>query len=64
MIYLLAVLGLCCFEWVFSSCGGQGLLFVEERGPLVVASLVARRLRRRGLGELQCTDSVVATCGL
>ena len=37
----LAVLGLCCCAWAFSSCGEQGLLFVVVRGLLVaVASLV------------------------
>ena len=42
-IYLfLAVLGLLCCAWSFSSCGEQGLLFVAVRGLLiVVASLVA-----------------------
>ena len=44
-IYLfLAVLGLCCCAWSFSSCGEQGLLFIVVRGLLiVVASLVAER---------------------
>ena len=38
----LAALGLCCYAWVFSSCGEQGLLFVAVHGLLiVVASLVA-----------------------
>ena len=43
LIYLfLAALGLHCCTWAFSSCGEQGLLFVEVRGLLVVvASLVA-----------------------
>ena len=43
VIYLvLAVLGLCCCAWAFSSCGEQGLLFVAVCGLLVaVASLVA-----------------------
>ena len=42
-IYLfLAVLGLRCCAWAFSSCGEQGLLFVAVRGLLIaVASLVA-----------------------
>ena len=42
-IYLfLAVLGLRCCVRAFSSCGEQGLLFVEGHGLLiVVASLVA-----------------------
>ena len=38
----LAVLGLCCCAWAFSSCGEQGLLFVAVCGLLIaVASLVA-----------------------
>ena len=37
----LAVLGLRCCAWAFSSCGEQGLLFVVVRGLLIaVASLV------------------------
>ena len=42
-IYLfLAVLGLRCCAWAFSSCGEWGLLFVAVRGLLIeVASLVA-----------------------
>ena len=40
----LVALGLHCCAWVFSSCGKQRLLFVEERGLLIaVASLVAER---------------------
>ena len=41
-IYLfLAVLGLPCCVWAFSSCGEQGLLFVAVHGLLIaVASLV------------------------
>ena len=38
----LAVLGLCCCTWAFSSCGKRGLLFVAVCGLLTaVASLVA-----------------------
>ena len=38
----LAVLGLCCCGWAFSSCGERGLLFVVVRGLLIaVSSLVA-----------------------
>ena len=41
-IYFLAVLGLHCCTWAFSSCCEQGLLFVVVRGLLIaVASLVA-----------------------
>ena len=37
----LTVLGLCCFAWVFSSCGNQGLLFVAECGLHVAAASLA-----------------------
>ena len=38
----LAVLGLHCCVWVFSSCGERGLLFIAVCGLLIaVASLVA-----------------------
>ena len=38
----LALLGLCCYAWAFSSCSERGLLFVAVRGLLIaVASLVA-----------------------
>ena len=42
-IYLfMAVLGLHCCAWAFSSCGERGLLFIAVHGLLiVVASLVA-----------------------
>ena len=44
-IYLfLAVLGLYCCMWAFSSCGERGLLFVVVCGLLIaVASLVVER---------------------
>ena len=59
----LAALGLCCCAQAFSSCGEQGLLFVEVCGLLIeVASLVAEyRLQARGLQQLQHTGSVVVT---
>ena len=42
LFLLLAVLGLCCCMWAFSSCGEQGPLFPAVRGLLIaVASLVA-----------------------
>ena len=41
LFLFLAVLGLRCCMWAFSSCGERGLLFVLERGLLIaVASLV------------------------
>ena len=40
--FFLAVLGLRCCVWAFSSCGERGLLFVAVDGLLIaVASLVA-----------------------
>ena len=42
MYLILAVLGLRCCAWAFSSCSEWGLLFIAVRGLLtVVASLVA-----------------------
>ena len=44
LIYFLflAVLGLRCCVWAFSSCGARGLLFFVVRGLLIaMASLVA-----------------------
>ena len=41
----MAALGLCCCVWAFSSCGGQGLLFIVVCGLLIVlASLVVEHL--------------------
>ena len=41
-ILFLAMLGLRCCAWAFSSCGKQGLLFIVVHGLLIaVASLVA-----------------------
>ena len=41
----LAVLGLCCFEQAFSSCGEQGLLYIAvHRLLIVVASLCRTQL--------------------
>ena len=57
----LAALGLHCCTWAFSSCGEQGLLFVQVRGLLIaVASLVAEhRLQAHRLQQLQHVGSVV-----
>ena len=58
----LAVLGLRCCTWAFSSCGQRGLLFIVVCGLLiVVAFLVAEhRLQTCKLQQLQHTGSVVA----
>ena len=45
LVYFLAVLGLRCCAWAFSSCGEQGLLFVVVCGFLIaVASLAEHGL--------------------
>ena len=61
LFYFLAVLGLHCCTWAFSSCGEQGQLFIVVRGLLIaVASLVAGHgLQVHGLQYLQHTGSVV-----
>ena len=42
ILFILAVLGLCCCAQAFSSCGKGGLLFVAVRRLFIaVASLVA-----------------------
>ena len=66
MYIFLAVLGLCCCSWAFSSCGERELLFVAVRGLLIaVASLVAEHgLQVPGLQQLQHVGSVVAAPGL
>ena len=50
----LAVLGLRCCAWAFSSCSKQGLLFIAVcKLPIVVASLVAEhRLQAHRLQQL------------
>ena len=58
-IYLfLAVLGLCCCAWAFSSYGERGLLFVAVCELLIT---VASHCGARALGA---RASVVAACGL
>ena len=57
--FFLAVLGLCCCVWAFSSCGEWGLLFVAVHGLLIaVASLCW------GARALGAWASVVAARGL
>ena len=62
----MAVLGLCCWVWAFSSCSGRGLLFLAVRRLLtVVASLVVEhRLQACGLQQLWHLGSVVVARGL
>ena len=66
-IYLiLAVLGLCCCAWAFSSCGERVLLCAAESSLLIaVASLVAEyRFWVHGLLQLYSTGSVKWHTGL
>ena len=42
--FILAVVGLHCCTWAFSSCGKWGLLFVAVYGLIAVASLVEHGL--------------------
>ena len=54
----MAALGLCCCARAFSSCGEQGLLFVEAHRLLIA---VASHCGARALGA---RASVVVACGL
>ena len=73
-IYFLAVLGLHCCAWAFSSCGKQGLLFVAVRGLLIaVVSLCcgaqalgmrAAVVVARGLSSVARGLSCSAACGI
>ena len=65
-IYVLAVVGLCCCTWAFSSCGKKGLLFVAVcRFLIAVASFVVEhRLWTRRLWQLQLMGSIVAALRL
>ena len=66
-IYLfIAVLGLPCYTWAFSSCSERGILFLVVCRLLIeVASLVVEHgLYSRGLQYLWLTGSVVVVHGL
>ena len=65
-IYLfLALQGLCCCVWAFSSCGQRGLLFVAACELLTaVASLVAQHGSQAQAQQLQHVGSVVVAHGL
>ena len=54
-IYLsLAVLGLRCCTWAFSSCGERGLLFVAVRGLLIAVASLVRSTGSRRVGFSSC----------
>ena len=55
----MAVLGLCCCMWTFSSCGEQGLLSAAAHGFLIAA---ASLLAQQGLQGTRA--SVAVACGL
>ena len=59
----LAVVGLCCCTWAFSSCGEQGLLFVVVSGLLIaVVSLVAEA-RALGVQASVVVALRLSSCG-
>ena len=59
LFLFLAVLGLCCCVWAFSSCGKRGLLFAVHGLLIVVASLVVEHgLQAQGFQQLWHTGSV------
>ena len=62
----MAVLGLCCCAWAFSSCGERGLLFIKvHRLLIVVAPLVAEHgPQARRLQQLWHVRSLVVSCRL
>ena len=57
----LALLGLRCCTWAFSSCGERGLLFLAVCGLLIAVDslVVEHRLQVRGLQQLCHVGSVV-----
>ena len=55
----MAVLGLRCCAWAFSSCGEQRLLFIAVRRLLIAVASLCCRARALGAGA-----SVVVACGL
>ena len=54
----MALLGLHCHAWVFSSCGEEGLLFIAVRGLLIVVASCC------GAWALGAWASVVVAHGL
>ena len=60
-IYFLAVLGLRCCAWAFSSCGKRELLFDAVRGLLTAVASLFSRCGARVLGTWA---SVVVAHGL
>ena len=68
LIYLfLAVLGLHCCMWAFSSCGGWGILFVAMHGLLIRWLLLLRSTGSRLVGFSSCgswaLERRLSSCG-
>ena len=63
-IYLfLAVLGLRCCTWAFSSCGGRGLLFVAVLGLLIVVASLCWGARALGVRASVVVALGLSSCG-
>ena len=62
----MAVLGLCCCAWTFSSCSEWGLLLAAVRRPLTAAAspVVEHGLQAPGSQQLWHAGSVVVAHGL
>ena len=59
----LAVLGLRCCEWAFSSCGERGLLFVAVRGLLIVVASLCCGARALGVQASVVAARGLSSCG-
>ena len=60
----LAVLGLHCYTWAFSSCGERGLLFVAVRGLLIGWLLLLQSTGSRRKGFSSCSVCALGRVGL
>ena len=65
-LFILAMVGLCCCARALSSCGEQGYSSFRCMGFSLwwLLSLQCPGSRMLEFQNLQCTGSVVATCGL
>ena len=54
LFLFLAVLGLCCFVWAFSSCSEQGLLFIVVCRLLIVVAFSCGAQGFRSTGFSSC----------
>ena len=62
----MAVLGLRCRAWAFSSCGERGLLFVAVRRLLIVVASLAAEHGLKSAGSVVVAHglSCSAACGI